>query len=342
MRVLACVAIIVFHVTLLGEDHTHFPLSVWYPGMSGVDLFFVLSGFVMLQSADRLAGRAAAWKKFLINRLIRIVPMYWLFTVLFLGIGAGLSHTALHRSYFLRWIVGSFLFWPTPRYPGDSIVSICPVGWTLIFEMLFYFVVAAALAAGSGVLLTGSVVMVLLAALSHLSTPAWGNIAFFFNPIVLEFAMGMVVYRLHSRGHDLPRWVAWPLLMASIAVLSTVYVPAWRYLVSGLLACAVVASMVAVEDSFRKTPALLLVLADATYVLYLWHSGAINLVLRFVVPHFPQVSVLVVSCLALSLAGGVALHAWIERPVQRWLANRYAPRQERQVAMHATAAGAEG
>ena len=52
----------------------------WENGASGVDIFFIISGFVMVISSQRLVDRPGAWRTFLQHRVIRIVPLYWLLT----------------------------------------------------------------------------------------------------------------------------------------------------------------------------------------------------------------------------------------------------------------------
>jgi peptidoglycan/LPS O-acetylase OafA/YrhL len=94
----------------------------------GVDLFFVISGFIMVYTSESLYGRAGGWKTFMTRRVIRIVPIYWLTTL------AALAYILVRQrasdmepaSVFYSWIAASFLFVPFPRTSGD-VVPISPV-----------------------------------------------------------------------------------------------------------------------------------------------------------------------------------------------------------------------
>jgi exopolysaccharide production protein ExoZ len=91
-------------------------------GAAGVDLFFVISGFIMVYTSERLFGQTGAPQRFLARRIIRIVPLYWTLT----------AFAALVLFGFGPNTLGSYLFIPTHRGP------ILTVGWTLNYEMMFY------------------------------------------------------------------------------------------------------------------------------------------------------------------------------------------------------------
>lgn len=82
LRALAASAVLVAHTG--GEFEQHLSLPGLGPnfgvGSAGVDLFFVISGFVMVYSSERLFGDRASFRTFLTRRAIRIVPLYWTMT----------------------------------------------------------------------------------------------------------------------------------------------------------------------------------------------------------------------------------------------------------------------
>ena len=107
-------------------------------GAAGVDLFFVISGFIMVYTSERLFGQRDGPGRFLTRRLIRIVPMYWALTTLVVVAWYGVKlpdHTTWTN------VVGSYLFIPTLK-PGGGTAPVLGVGWTLNYEMLFYFLFA--------------------------------------------------------------------------------------------------------------------------------------------------------------------------------------------------------
>ena len=105
---------------------------------AGVDLFFVISGFVMVHASQRLFGEAGAAKTFLLRRLFRIVPLYWAVTTLFLL--AMLATPALLSSDAptLVEIVKSYLFVPYAKAGAEMMQPVYKLGWTLNYEMFFY------------------------------------------------------------------------------------------------------------------------------------------------------------------------------------------------------------
>lgn len=113
------------------------PENAFILGQFGVDIFFVISGFVIF-----LAGRNSSPAHFLKRRFIRVVPMYWL--VLALVVGMRMAHGHLVSQYFIPNTLLSFLFVPSEIADGAIFPPIV-VGWTLNFEMFFYAVFAVSL-----------------------------------------------------------------------------------------------------------------------------------------------------------------------------------------------------
>src|ERR1041385_2180302 len=126
---------------LTGQTVT--PYNFFKVGAPGLDLFFVISGFVMVYSSERLFGRADAPRIFMLRRIARIVPLYWAMTLVVLAYFL-LAHgrDMLFALYPPGNILASFLFYPYPRGDG-ALVPLHALGWTLNYEMFFYVVFAA-------------------------------------------------------------------------------------------------------------------------------------------------------------------------------------------------------
>ena len=162
----------------------------FFMGNVGVDLFFVISGFIMVYSSEAIFGSPGASGTFLRRRLVRIVPLYWAATAfqcyLYYRFGGAEIYAPLWRN-----LISSLFFLPIPRDDG-SVVPVLMVGWTLNFEMLFYVVFALAVTQRrmSAVIFTtvtlGSLVIFGLVAGPHL--PIY--IRHLTNPLILEFLMG--------------------------------------------------------------------------------------------------------------------------------------------------------
>src|SRR3569833_1234402 len=174
----------------------------------GVDVFFVISGFIMLHiSADKF-GRPGAASDFLLRRIVRLVPLYWLFTLAMLAamllVPGQLAHTRLDPAH----ILASFGFIPWRDSTGLA-HPILGLGWTLNYEMYFYAVFALMLLVplrAGGWTIAGLFVAL---ALAHLAVPASQVQAYFWtDPIILEFLFGIGLALLLRRGVVLPGWMA--------------------------------------------------------------------------------------------------------------------------------------
>src|SRR5262249_37013005 len=153
-------------------------------------LFFVISGFVMVYSSERLFGRPGAPIKFFARRLARILPLYWAATAILVWFVVPYAST--------KAVLGSLFF--APHLPVES--PLLFVGWTLIFAMFFSAVFGIALfASGRSAVVAGATVFmisfVLLGpaqALTGLwSPPASSGVAYLADPIVFEFVFGMLI-----------------------------------------------------------------------------------------------------------------------------------------------------
>ncbi len=307
--------------------------AAWPNGAAGVDLFFVISGVVMIAASGRLAGRADGWRVFLRRRAERIVPLYWLATAVKLALALCLPSLARHTRP--DWVntACSFLFLPAANAAGE-IRPVLPAGWTLSFEMLFYLVFAAGLALRPRDGLRGVVLRVVLPALLVLSlaglarTPGLPAVAVLADPLVLEFgagaALGLWVLHLADKPARRPAGILGPALLAVAAALALVRLPAgtpwWRVLDWGGPAALLVAALLALERrDVVPWPRALLRLGDASYAIYLAHGFVLG---GLAALHLPAAWMLLTAAAVLSTAAGLVVHTGIERPIAAWFAHR--------------------
>src|SRR4051794_40777008 len=130
LRFVAALLVVMTHATLYTSERLDDSLPVWHFGEVGVDIFFVISGFVMMVSTQRLVGRRDGWKYFWMRRTIRIVPLYWIATTIKLLALVVAPAAILHATLDPRDVVLSYLF--LPSYNVDGLVQpLLGVGWTL-------------------------------------------------------------------------------------------------------------------------------------------------------------------------------------------------------------------
>jgi len=154
LRFVAAMLVAVMHITqaisihVTGRGDAHY----WGAGSAGVDIFFVISGFVMAittqgEPARGPARLAAAWV-FIQRRILRIVPLYWFYTLLKAALLLAIPALAVKSTIEPVHFAASLLFIPM-KSPWGLVQPVLPVGWTLNFEMLFYMVFAIAIALGA-------------------------------------------------------------------------------------------------------------------------------------------------------------------------------------------------
>jgi exopolysaccharide production protein ExoZ len=315
----------------------------WVGGADGVDLFFVISGFIIAYVA------ALEPSQFMTRRLIRIVPIYWTSTIaLYLLVLAlpRLFHTTSSDPVLL---VRSLAFLPTASgvHTEDGIPHpTLSGGWTLNYEMYFYAVFAVALAAAPR-RATGIAVALLLAVLAAVQlTPLRDHpVAYFYgHPIILEFAYGIAAFHavryVEARRAGRRPAAAIPgekailvagvgLGLAALALRHELFGAAPRWLASGLPAFVVVVCAVLLERVHRVaiTNRWAILVGDTSYVMYLIHAYVVFGVLRLAIGR-PQVTelagqLIALGLMAVSAAAAIAIYRWYEQPILRALKRRF-------------------
>jgi exopolysaccharide production protein ExoZ len=243
----------------------------------GVDIFFVLSGFIMAHTAASEFGKDGAPLRFFRRRCARVVPLYWLLTTVML-IGATIAPSLLNVPVgSLYHVIASYLFIPDARGVGE-VRPVMALGWTLNYEMLFYVMFSLALMAPIrfGVAWL-SALMVMLALSHNFIDPGHAPVLFWTDPLILEFLFGVYIALIYRAGWRLGAGTA--LLVSAVGLigflrLSTPWDDAALpvFLRSGVPAAVMVlaAALGPSAPNNRLTTALVL-LGDASYSLYLVH-----------------------------------------------------------------------
>jgi exopolysaccharide production protein ExoZ len=333
LRAIAALMVVVVHAYAV--ESTYLPGRPWTTpfhilGTYGVDLFFAISGLVMLVSTAGWFGTPAAPRRFLTRRATRIYPPYWIVTALVLAVYlVAPAATGAHRSARPE-ILASFLALPQQGEP------LLVVGWTLSYELVFYAVFAVALRFQRRYLPLVTAIwllaVVLIGAFGSHENPWVRVLGSWFN---LEFAFGMAVGALVlRRAFVAPRALFALAVVLVVAVcVATAYsgreyftIDWWRPWAVGLPMALLVYASLGLEHAGALAPRWLRAQGDASYALYLWHVpvlGALGLALHRIHLHgTPARIAIVVGGYALAIAFSFLAYRWIERPLLR-LARTY-------------------
>ena len=250
---------------------------------SGVDLFFVISGFIMVYVTAK-AGSSAV--HFFRMRIVRIVPLYWLYTFMTAALILAAPQLFKTSAFTVPHLVQSLFFIPHWG-PKGSISPMILLGWTLNYEMFFYVVFAVAMAIMVTRRVPLAIAMLLVLPILGLFINFEGSAAgeFYSNEIILEFIFGMLLAVLLSHGAlgRVGTPAGWALIAAGAVGLCIggYYFESSRALFFGVPAALIVAGALSIELTHRVSKMQpFLLLGDASYSIYLAHLFPIAL-LRF-------------------------------------------------------------
>ncbi|HLK89733.1 MAG TPA: acyltransferase [Polyangia bacterium] len=278
LRAVAATSVILAHVPFIDR------------GVYGVDIFFVISGFIMCHIGSLSPDQ------FFLKRIFRVVPLYWLGTLGVFAIALLAPRLLNSTTADPEHLVKSLFFIPFKKGNGD-VQPLLFLGWTLEYEMFFYVVFAIALAvrrAWAGLLTIGALAVVTLA--GRLLQPTAVIPRFFSRPIILEFGIGIAACYAWRRWR--PALARLPLVAGALvavgcyALLVVVdkgipgylgwLAPIPGFLLRGGLAFVLLMTVLSFEGRVAF-PASLLLIGDASYSLYLFHPYIVQIVSKKVI-----------------------------------------------------------
>jgi exopolysaccharide production protein ExoZ len=319
LRAIAALLVVLHHAR--NEQAWLFnPMAGTRFGVVGVDIFFVISGFIMFTAA-----RHESVLEFVRRRIIRVVPLYWLATmgfVVFCAVVLPLVSQGIRPVH----IVKSLLFIPhqSASDPGRLWPVLVP-GWTLNYEMFFYAVFAVGLVSRH-VVVVASAALCALVGLGLVLQPSKTSVATVYtSPLLLEFLAGVLVGRLRASISMRRMWPALPIgALAGVLLSCSPLTPAQLAVSRYFPALLIVAGAVGLEQvrPLRELRVWRL-LGDASYAIYLTHPITLYFVgsywSRAAVTGLPQFALVVSSSLAASALVGVIVHVVLEKPLLGWL-----------------------
>jgi exopolysaccharide production protein ExoZ len=306
LRAVAALMVVLQHAKFSVSGSENWPVF----GGAGVDIFFVISGFVMAYTTQQLSDikpsdSLSEASIFLRKRIARIVPLYWL--ALFWATRRDMPDLNLLKDFF-------FL----PHWNALFLGSINPIllqGWTLNYEMFFYVLFAVAMLFGSrrNVLLIGTLIVLPFAALLMIDGSADVVGRFYSNDIILEFGFGVLLHLAIAKW-DFPAWprIAYlGLMLFGFAWLIAGYGHEPRSIDQGLPSILIVWSSIPACAGWLRFRILAL-LGNASYAIYLFHWASFGAVKPVASHLLSYVNTLMVFHIAVATLCGVLIHLLIE------------------------------
>ncbi|PTR32900.1 peptidoglycan/LPS O-acetylase OafA/YrhL [Luteibacter sp. OK325] len=348
MRALAALMVVSCHIFQnLEPTRTPWTKPFSFVGGVGVDIFFVISGFIIYHVMQRsissmdIVGRGPAIYAFAMKRFIRIYPLYWIV------FGASCLIMAWALPMAPR---------PEPLFPLLTLMDNLPnarvsVAWTLTFEVYFYAMVALSLTLFARRAMVGMAIWFALVGCASVLgwwVPWAKPLDFLFSPLLLEFLLGIAVAKLVDRGFRrfhgallvsaviwmaIGTWFQRPSLFAmNEAQLGRLVAVSRSFtghvICLGIPAAILIYGLVVLELRQRWImPRVLQYLGNASFSIYLWHVVVFRAVAetfaRFGWVGVVNSAALTVLMVAIGLGCGLLSFHALERPLLRVLGQRF-------------------
>ncbi|QDG34558.1 acyltransferase [Alteromonas mediterranea] len=309
---------VVFHHARNPHDWLYNPISSYGAFAWGVDIFFVISGFIIF-----IAARNETPVDFAVKRVIRVVPLYWMATIFLLLLNEK-RELLLISSEQIEQIVKSLLF--VPQFNLTKPAQIWPYlipGWTLNYEMFFYLIFAIGLIFRKPILVASLVICTLLVAGVTINFES-ALMQAYTDPILFEFLTGLLIgwiYKNKRLQFKRPEIVLLAFLM--LFLIPVLNFEEYEIVLRIIASTSIVAGAILLGPKIPNIESLKL-LGDASYSIYLTHAVVS---LRFSkkiwrdlpLDGLPQFIGWIITALLVSIIVGVVVHLYIERPMLKFL-----------------------
>ena len=308
LRAFAALNVVLFHI-ISGAVNYGYGLSIlaglanW--GSSGVDLFFVISGFVMIYIQHYKHKTPVA---FFSDRLLRIAPTYWFLSLLLALLLVTMPSIFRQMNFSISWLASSLFFVSRAVEQQQPILF---VGWTIEYEMLFYLIFSISLFVSS----------LLISLLLTLAGIFAAIVVFHADPMMLEFGLGMLiglgfVHQIGMSKFGLPALLLGTvLLLLSIAVKDS---GLNRVIVYGIPSALIVFGCINCKQVKKN---ILTKIGDASYSIYLIQIFTLPAFYKFVTMihlNLLNADVLALICLCITALSGLFFYDIFEVWVSNW------------------------
>ena len=305
LRFLAAFSVMMVHLPLFG-------FGAW-----GVDIFFVISGFIMMYVTE------SNERSFLVKRIIRIVPLYWMLTLGVFSIAIFFPNLLNNTSANLEHLIKSLFFIPFDKN-GTGHFPILFLGWTLNFEIIFYllFSISLFVSKKNRLILCTSLIILFLFSNFLLSKK---NFIFstYYEFIFLEFIFGMVAFIIWNKlknkitNNFFNHFIFFLIIFVVAIILSNLnFIRVIHY---GIFSFALLIYFLFFLNNL-KFPKTLVSLGDASYCMYLLHPYIVQFFYKifklnsysFLIQSVFTLIIIILVCLT-----SILIYNFIEKPINK-------------------------
>jgi len=338
LRGISAIAVVIDHASGMANLPKYFGIEILdgflKSGARGVDVFFVISGFIIVVSSLRggLQPKLSI-KKFLLKRAQRILPLMWI---------AVLSYALLRVFARGGWDISEMLTALT-LFPAGAVAP--TVIWTLRLELIFYLIFALTILRSRKTIVFfvfWAISPIFIALFQYANAfmridltaipPFIGEMVNNFgNSANIEFSAGVLlgVYYLQKGRQNFPAWSIDPAWILTISVFGFMVISYNQNLKfddvrSAFISAIAAGSIVTVAAYVRPSPGfwdfLFALFGNASYAIYLFHSHIISAMLGILARFLPgmPIELVIAVCTSASIVGGIIVHKVVEVPTVRW------------------------
>jgi exopolysaccharide production protein ExoZ len=311
------------------DEPFHIVLDFFHKfGSSGVDMFFIISGFVMMYiSSASIANGTFDLKRFYIKRLVRVVPIYWIITAIVSILLIVYPSVFYNTTTDIYHTLGSYFFIPIAD-PLNKFAPLLGVGWTLNLEMYFYLIFGLFIfffkLNAFKYIICFFIVTSLIGFILQLGKQGY-YLNVLTNPMFLEFIFGMVLFKIMSKREFTFREAA-VLLILSISIYTVPIFVSFdisiRFIYWGVPSFLLILSMITFEKLGKlKVSSFFIKLGDASYSIYLTHYFAIGLLYKIGddIGWLQHPTVFILIAIILSTFIGYIFYILVEKPILKLL-----------------------
>lgn len=308
-------------------------------GAVGVDIFFVISGFIITVVSGKFL-REHGVQDFFVKRLIRIVPIYWLLSLVeltnsLLQHPERLSIDAIIKTIVILPIIDQKQF----------VFPVLNLGWTLAFELYFYLVVGLFLFTKrrTFILYASSFMLTLIGLGFVVPDMAYPMFEFMTNPMILEFLAGCLIGWWFQNKAKPGMGISWGLIISSMIIFAMTIgldnssiskaenvihdanLAVLRVLLWGIPSTAIVAGLLFLESN-RSLPVhrSLILFGDASYSIYLTHFFSLTVFDKiWLLLKLKSPDILIIAAVIFSIAVGVIFYLIVEKTLLEYLNSKY-------------------